>query len=90
MQWSKTKYPWLPVGQRYTFATSALLDQTAAGKRVGLDPGTWYYRVRGLDFSLPGTARAMSWSDPVGFVVAKPTFKVVPTASAKPRKATKK
>jgi hypothetical protein len=79
VQWSKTKYPWNPVGQRFTFATSAVLDQAAGGKRVGLRPGTWYYRVRGLDFSLPGTARAMSWSDPVGFVVARPTFKVVPT-----------
>jgi hypothetical protein len=87
VQWSKTKYPWNPVGQRFTFGTSAALDQVASGKHVSLDPGTWYYRVRGLDFSLPGTARAMSWSDPVGFNVARPTFKVVPSgkaATAKP------
>jgi hypothetical protein len=86
VQWSKTKYPWSPVGQRYTYATSAVLDQAVSGKRVGLGPGTWYYRVRGLDFSLPGTARAMSWSDPVGFLVARPTFKIVPSAPAKPKK----
>jgi hypothetical protein len=79
VQWSKTKYPWNPVGQRFTYATSAVLDQVVSGKRLGLVPGAWYYRVRGLDFLLPGTARAMSWSDPVGFVVARPTFKVVPT-----------
>ena len=91
VQWSKTKYPWQPIGQRYTFATSALLDQVAAGKRVGLTPGTWYYRVRGLDFSLPGTARAMSWSDLVGFVVAKPTFKVIGnTTLPKAKPSTKK
>jgi len=81
VQWSKTKYPWNAVGQRYTFGTSAVLDQVVGGKRVSLEPGTWYYRVRGLDFSLPGIARAMSWSDPVGFDVSKPTFKVVGNTS---------
>src|SRR5207237_545557 len=86
VQWSKTKYPWNPVGQRYTYGTSSVLDQVGSGKRVSLDPGTWYYRVRGLDFSLPGTARAMSWSDPVGFNVARPTFKVVPSGNAAPAK----
>jgi hypothetical protein len=87
VQWSKAKYPWTPVGQRNTFSTSALLDQVVSGKRVGLTPGVWYYRVRGLDFLLPGTARAMSWSDPVGFAVAKPTFKVVGSVSAPTPKA---
>ncbi len=87
VQWSKAKYPWTPVGQRNTFSTSALLDQVVSGKRVGLTPGVWYYRVRGLDFLLPGTARAMSWSDPVGFTVAKPTFKVVGSVSAPTPKA---
>ena len=55
-------------GEKFTYATSALLT---------LEPGTWYYRVRGINFSLPGTARAMSWSAPVGLRVAKPTFAVV-------------
>ena len=68
MQWSKTRYPWVKAGEKFTFATSALLT---------LDPGVWYYRVRGVNFSLPGTARAMSWSTPVGLKVAKPTFAVV-------------
>lgn len=75
LQWSRTRYPWKPVDpktgakyERLTFATSALLP---------LAPGTWYYRVRGLDFSLPGTARAMSWSNPVVIVVAKPVFEIV-------------
>src|SRR4051794_34465520 len=57
VQWSRTKYPWNPIGQRYTYGTSAVLDQVANGKRASLDPGAWYYRVRGLDFALPGTAR---------------------------------
>jgi hypothetical protein len=68
VQWSKTRYPWVKAGEKFTYATSALLT---------LDPGVWYYRVRGVNFSLPGTARAMSWSAPVGVRVAKPTFAVV-------------
>jgi len=68
IQWSKTRYPWVKAGEKFTYATSALLT---------LAPGVWYYRVRGVNFSLPGTARAMSWSAPVGLKVAKPTFAVV-------------
>ena len=68
VQWSKSSYPWVTVGEKFTYATSALLP---------LAPGRWSYRVRGVNFSLPGTARAMSWSTPVGLRVAKPTFKVV-------------
>lgn len=68
LQWSKTRYPWRKAGEKFTYATSALLT---------LEPGVWYYRVRGVNFSLPGTARAMSWSAPVGIKVAKPTFTIV-------------
>ena len=68
IQWSKKKYPWVKSGEKFTYATSAMLP---------LDPGTWYYRVRGVNFSLPGTARAMTWSAPVGVRVSKPTFAVV-------------
>jgi hypothetical protein len=68
VQWSKSRYPWVTKGEKFTYATSALLT---------LDPGVWYYRVRGVNFSLPGTARSMTWSAPVGLKVAKPTFAVV-------------
>jgi hypothetical protein len=68
VEWSKTRYPWRKAGEKLTYATSALLP---------LEPGSWYYRVRGVNFSLPGSARAMSWSAPVGLRVAKPTFAVV-------------
>jgi hypothetical protein len=88
VQWSRTKYPWNPVGQRSTYGTSAVLDSSANGTPANLAPGTWYYRVRGLDLALPGTASALTWSDPVAFNVARPTFRIVPTgqapASAKP------
>ena len=68
VQWSKTRYPWVTAGERFTYATSALLS---------LEPGRWFYRVRGVNFSLPGTARAMTWSAPVALRVTKPTFTVV-------------
>ncbi len=87
LQWSKTRYPWRPsdpvTRQRYekfTYATSALLDRTVATPsgpgRGPLQPGTWYYRVRGIDFALPGNARAMSWSDPVEIRITRPVFRV--------------
>jgi len=68
VQWSKTSYPWRKEGEKLTYATSALLP---------LSPGQWYYRIRGINFSLPGTARAMTWSKPVGLTVSRPTFTVV-------------
>ena len=79
LQWSKTKYPFTPqVDPRtqskgyMTFSTSAVLP---------LGAGTWYYRVRGIDFNLPTGVQQMSWSDPEQVVVTKPKLKIV---SAKP------
>ena len=77
VQWSKTRYPWKTGGERFTYATSALLQ---------LQPGRWWYRVRGVNFSLPGTGRAMAWSEPVGLRVTKPTFTVVGKKQAGRRK----
>jgi hypothetical protein len=70
LQTSKTKYPWRPIGDSYyTFSTAATLP---------LKPGTWYYRVRGINLSLPaGAAQQMAWSTPIGLVVTKPKFRVV-------------
>jgi hypothetical protein len=73
VQWSKTRAPFKP-------------EQTSAGPGVmawgtsavlPLTPRTWYYRVRGFDFSLPTNAQQMSWSDPSKIVIAKPKFRVV-------------
>jgi len=70
LQISKTKSPWRPIGDPYyTFSTAATLP---------LKPGTWYYRVRGINLSLPaGAAQQMAWSNPIGLVVTKPKFKIV-------------
>src|SRR5919204_2724190 len=76
VQWSKTRYPFKPEPDpenqnalgTMTMGTSAVLP---------LKPGTWYYRVRGFDFSLRTGSQMMSWSDPAKIVVAKPKFKIV-------------
>ena len=76
VQWSKTRYPFKPEPNpqnqnalgTLTLGTSVVLP---------LPAGTWYYRVRGFNYTLPTGAQQMSWSDPAKIVVAKPKFKVV-------------
>jgi len=82
VQWSKTQYPFNAEldpanGQpgKMTFSNSIVLP-------VG--PGTWWYRVRGFDYSLPTGAQQMSWSDPAKLVVAAPKFKIVGGSTAAP------
>jgi len=69
VQWSMARYPFkVAATPILTYATSATLPLT---------PGTWWYRVRGIDLSLPAGARAMAWSAPTALIVAKPKFTVV-------------
>lgn len=76
VQWSRTASPFRPQPDpenanahgTLTLGTSTVLPLT---------PGTWYYRVRGFNYSLPTNAQQMSWSSPARIVVAKPRFKVV-------------
>ncbi len=71
VQWSKSNDPFKPAAKPIaTYATSAVLP---------LKPGTWYYRVRGLNLTLPKEAQPLSWSDVVKVVVARPHFKIVTT-----------
>jgi hypothetical protein len=81
VQYSKTAYPFKPeldprskVKGFMTFSTSDVLPLAA---------GTWYYRVRGIDYNLPTGVQQMSWSDPEKLVVAPPTFKLTPSAVKK-------
>ncbi|MEK6274440.1 MAG: hypothetical protein AABM30_03795 [Actinomycetota bacterium] len=67
VQWSRTLNPWRPGSLGPTPATSAALP---------LPPGRWYYRVRGLNYSLP-VRPEMTWSKPVVLHIAKPRFKIV-------------
>jgi hypothetical protein len=67
VQWSKASRPWKTAfAPTYTAATSLLADT--------LTPGTWYYRVRGIDPYVPGPVKQMSWSAPVAITITKPRF----------------
>ena len=70
VQWGHSAYPFTAVGgiTTPTSSTSYVLP-------VG--PGTWYYRVRGLNAFIPGSKPMMSWSDPTKLVVTRPRFRVV-------------
>jgi hypothetical protein len=68
VQWSHTRYPWKTAGTQQTWGTSLTLPLT---------PGTWFYRVRGLDSLMIGTKPQLSWSGAVKLVVTKPRFRVV-------------
>lgn len=66
IQWSKKRYPWKPAGKIVTPATMAQLD---------LPAGNWFYRIRGLDRTLPGPA-GLSWSEIAQVKVIPRTFDV--------------
>jgi hypothetical protein len=77
VQWSKKRYPFKPEPNPQN--QNALGTMTLGTSTVlPLKPGTWYYRVRGFNFTLPTGAQQMSWSDPAKIVVAKPKFSLVP------------
>ena len=73
LQWSKTAYPWRTAGKLTTPATTA---------RVDLPVGHWYYRVRGLDRTLPGLS-GLTWSSTAEVTIMPPTFTVVSAAVKK-------
>jgi hypothetical protein len=68
VQWSKTAYPWRPPGNLFTYATQTTLP---------LQPGKWYYRIRGIDLYVPTGAAQLAWSEKTPIVIAKPKFRVV-------------
>jgi hypothetical protein len=68
VQWSRSRYPWRAAGSLFTYSTAVTLPLT---------PGTWWYRVRGLDFLMTGSRPELSWSTPVRLVVTKPRFRIV-------------
>ncbi|HYZ18790.1 MAG TPA: hypothetical protein VE615_04555 [Gaiellaceae bacterium] len=68
VQYSRTLSPWRNEAKAGTTpATAAVLP---------VSPGRWYFRVRGLNYSLPKKPQ-MTWSQPVAFRVAKPRFRVI-------------
>ncbi|HSL63994.1 MAG TPA: hypothetical protein VK874_04985 [Gaiellaceae bacterium] len=69
VQWSRTRYPFRAAAPSLVTASTAVT--------LPLRPGTWYYRVRGINPSAPTAAQPMSWSDPVRVRIARPTFRIV-------------
>jgi hypothetical protein len=69
VQWSHTRNPCRPAS-----AVPAKTAATAAA--LPLTPGRWYYRVRGLNYSLVARPE-MTWSKPVVLHIAKPRYKIV-------------
>ena len=65
VEWSRKAYPFDVVGSKTVLGTQALL---------ALSDGTWYYRVRGIDTTIPGTAQGMTWSDPQYVRILPRTF----------------
>ena len=84
VQWSKTSYPFNP--ETTSTGTPGILTSSTSVV-LPVTPGTWYYRVRGFDYSLPTGAQQMSWSDPVKLVVAAPKFSIVGAKTSAPKKA---
>jgi hypothetical protein len=68
VQWSRTADTFTPAGSKRTPSTSALLS---------LKTGVWYYRVRGIDRSLPTNNRGMSWTDAQYLKISPRTFTVL-------------
>jgi hypothetical protein len=67
IQWSRSANPWQTAGSSITPATATVLP---------VKRGVWYYRVRGLNPSLPKKPE-MTWSKPVRLRLAGPRFRVV-------------
>ena len=77
VQYSKTRYPFRPEVDPRTKGRGFLTWSTS--DVLPLAPGTWWYRVRGIDFNLPSGVQQMGWSEPEKLIVSKPRFKVVTT-----------
>ncbi len=85
VQYSKAKYPFKPeidprskTTGELTFSTSDVLPFRGSAMA-----GTWWYRVRGIDYNLPTGVQQMGWSDPEKLVVTKPAFKLAPAPAKK-------
>jgi hypothetical protein len=79
VQYSKTLYPFKPELDPRSSAKGFLTFSTS--DILPLSSGTWWYRVRGIDYNLPTGVQQMGWSTPQKLVVSKPSFKIVAATS---------
>jgi hypothetical protein len=71
IQLSRRLYPW------HTEVTQAAVVPSVTLKLTKQQSGTWYYRVRGINGYLPGTAIKMTWSTPAALRISGDRFVVV-------------
>ena len=92
VQYSKTRYPFKPETDPRSKTTGLLTFSTSdvLPFRGSAMAGTWWYRVRGIDYNLPTGVQQMGWSDPEKLVVTKPKFKIQAGATKKFRVIGKK
>jgi hypothetical protein len=71
LELSRKVYPWKAERKVTTYATSAVLPLQKN------DAGVWFYRIRGVNPSLPAGAQTMSWSAAVRIKITGDQFVVV-------------
>ncbi|MGH3026248.1 MAG: hypothetical protein ACRDLR_07375, partial [Gaiellaceae bacterium] len=71
IQLSRHLYPWAVRIHLESSVPSVTLPLTKT------DVGKWYYRVRGLNANLPGTANKMTWSKTVSIRISGDRYVVV-------------
>jgi hypothetical protein len=76
IQWSKTRYPFRPQAVTLQNGSTDGVLTLGTSSVLPLAPGTWWYRVRGISWTLPSNAQFMGWSEPTRIVVAKPKVRV--------------
>ena len=69
VEWSPTRYPWRAVKRLAIDGGTATI--------LPLTPGSWWYRIRGIDNALPVGHQTMTWSQPLQLTVARPKFHLV-------------
>ena len=71
IQLSRKLYPWRAAISQVSVVPSVTLNLKPT------DVGVWYYRVRGVNANLPGSAIKMTWSKPAAIRISGNEFRVV-------------
>jgi hypothetical protein len=69
VEWSPSRYPWR--------AVKRVPVDGGTATTLPLKPGSWWYRIRGINSALPDGHQYMSWSPPLHLTVANLKFRLV-------------
>lgn len=69
IEWSPSRYPWR--------AIKRVAVDGGTATTLPLKPGSWWYRIRGINSALPQGHQFMGWSQPLQLRVASPKFRLV-------------